>query len=89
MVVQMNFLSKEKAGCYLPEEVSFNILLREAFLVHALFGEALNTDIQVLSLPIRSSKVYLNKPEVKEHFAEFHVEWTFNLEKGPLVGGHI
>ena len=51
MVVQMNFLSKEKAGCYLPEEVSFNILLREAFLVHALFGEALNTDIQVLLPP--------------------------------------
>ena len=40
-----------------------------------------------LSLPIRSSKVYLIKPEVKEHFAEFQFEWTFNLEKAPGWGG--
>ena len=54
MVVQMNFLSKEKAGCYLPEEVGFlvdHVHLREAFLVHVLFGEALSADVQVLLPP--------------------------------------
>ena len=38
------------------------------------------------SLPIRSSNI-LNDPEVKKQFAEFHVEWTFNLEKASWWGG--
>ena len=49
-----NFLSEEKTGCYLPEEVGFHVdhvLLREAFIVHVLFGEALNADVQVLLPP--------------------------------------
>ena len=29
----------------------------------------------------------LNDPEVKKHFTELHVEWTFNLEKAPWWGG--
>ena len=28
----------------------------------------------------------LNEPEVKKHFTELHVEWTFNLEKAPWWG---
>ena len=50
----MNFLSEEKGGCYLPEEVGFHVdhvLLREAFLIQAVFREALNADIQVLLPP--------------------------------------
>ena len=38
------------------------------------------------SLPIRSSNM-LNDPEMKKQFAEFHVEWTFNLEKASWWGG--